>query len=175
MTLYEASVVGSQPVMPDTDTNISSLLSLASVAVDSPGGASADVIGRVVDLLRDDPRVTDLERLRKAVQERELQMSTGVGGGFALPHARTDAVTATVAAFAVTKDPARFEAPDDVPVRLVFLLAGPRADMSRHIRILSRVSRLVQRRDLRSRLLAETSAEGVIAAFADAETELLAH
>lgn len=160
--------------MPDVGTNISSLLSVATVAVDLPGGSCADVIDQTVDLLREDPRVVDLERLRQAVQERERQMSTGVGGGFALPHARTDAVKATVAAFAVTREPAQFETPDELPVRLIFLLAGPRADMSRHIRILSRVSRLVQRRDLRSRLLAETEREGVIEAFADAETELLA-
>lgn len=156
------------------DVQISSLLRSETVAVGIPGGNKDTVIDAVVDLLAADDRVQSIDRLREAVHEREEQMSTGVGLGLALPHARTDAVSDTVAAFAVTSEPAEFQAPDGEPVRLVFLLAGPRADVSLHIRVLSRISRLMQRDRLRTRLLATTSAAEVIAAFEEAEMELLA-
>jgi len=154
--------------------SISSLLTTQTVAVGMPGGDKLQVIDQMAALLRSDARVRDIARLGAAVREREAMMSTGVGTGLAIPHARTDAVLSTVAAFAVTSDPVGFEVPDDVPVRLVFLLAGPRADMSRHIRILSRVSRLMQRADFRDRLLAAGSEQEVLSLFEEAESALLA-
>lgn len=160
--------------MPTADTNISSLLDETSVTVGLSGGDKGDVINRLVDLLHGNGRVDDLAKLRAAVHDRENRMSTGVGFGLALPHARTDAVNDTVAAFAVTREAAEFEAPDDEPVRLVFLLAGPRADMSRHVRILSRISRLMQQERLRSRLYAADTVDEILASFEEAEMALLA-
>lgn len=158
--------------MRDGDT-ISSFLTLESVSVGMAGGDAAGVINRMVGLLESDPRVRNLERLREAVLARERLMSTGVGTGLAIPHARTDAVTDSVAALAVTEEPALFGTPDGVPVRLVFLLAGPTSDMSRHIRVLSRVSRLMQREDFRSKLLDAGTPLEVLEAFEGAESALL--
>src|SRR5690606_29255972 len=158
--------------MAGRDT-ISSFLSLDSVSVGMAGGEVKGVINRMVDLLKSDPRVLNHDQLRESVLARERLMSTGVGTGLAIPHARTDAVSDTVAAFAVTDDAVLFRAPDDVPVRLVFLLAGPASDMSRHIRVLSRVSRLMQREEFRLRLLTATTHLGVLEAFEGAEAALL--
>jgi mannitol/fructose-specific phosphotransferase system IIA component (Ntr-type) len=157
-----------------TGDTISSFLSLDSVAVGMPGGEAKAVIDRMVDLLKSDERVRDLERLREAVNARERMMSTGVGTGLAIPHTRTDAVSSTVGAFAVTAEPALFGSPDEVPVRLVFLLAGPASDMSRHIRVLSRISRLMQREEFRLRLLSAATPLEVLEAFEGAESTLLA-
>ena len=160
--------------MPTLESNISSLLTSDTIVVGGRGGDHFAVIDRLVDLLSDDPRVLEIERVRKAVHEREDQMSTAVGVGLALPHARTEAVSGTVASFAVTADAVDFQTPDEVPVRLVFLLVGPRTDVSRHVRILSRLSRLMQREALRSRLLEARSSAEAHAAFEAAEMALLA-
>ncbi len=101
-------------------------------------------------------------------------MPTAVGVGLALPHARTDAVSDTIAAFATTQEDVLFETPDDVPVRMIFLLAGPRSDTSRHVRILSRISRLMQQPELRSRLIALEDPTAIIPTFEEAELALLA-
>jgi mannitol/fructose-specific phosphotransferase system IIA component (Ntr-type) len=75
----------------------------------------------------------DAQRVLHAVEEREAALSTGVGHGVAVPHGRSEGV--------------------------LFLVAGPPGDASRHVQVLGRIARLVQRDDLRVRLLvAETPA-----------------
>ncbi len=87
-------------------------------------------------------------------------MSTGVGSGFAIPHGKTDAVSDIVAAFAVTSQPIDYQSLDDQPVRLIFLLVGRDNMVGPHIKLLSRISRLMNKDDFRKQLLeAETPTE----------------
>jgi mannitol/fructose-specific phosphotransferase system IIA component (Ntr-type) len=99
-------------------------------------------------------------------------MSTGVGKGLALPHARSGGVTTTVAAFATTGGPVEYGSFDEQPVRLVLLLVGPDGERGTHVRLLSRVSRLMSDEAFRARLLAAGSEAEVLAAFSEAEDRL---
>jgi mannitol/fructose-specific phosphotransferase system IIA component (Ntr-type) len=116
--------------------------------------------------------VVDPDRLRADVYAREARMSTGVGQGLALPHARTAAVTDTVLAVATLVVPVDYEALDGSPVQIAVLLAGPDGDPSAHIRLLSRISRLISRPAFRTDLLDATTPDDVMRVFADAEAAL---
>ncbi|MEO1633136.1 MAG: PTS sugar transporter subunit IIA, partial [Bacteroidota bacterium] len=72
-------------------------------------------------------------------------LSTGVGEGLALPHARTGAVSKSCAAFAVLAAPLDWDAIDEQPVEMVLLLAGAASEQSQHITLLSRIMRLMNR------------------------------
>ncbi len=157
---------------PPRTTAVHELLEPAAIRVGLDGRAKEEAIDHLIDVLRGHPAVRDLEAVRRAVWEREEIMSTGVGKGLALPHAKTPAVTRTVAAFAVTAAPVDFGAIDDQPVRLLFLLVGTEAERSEHIRILSRISRLMNRASLRARLLEAQTPEEVLALFEEAEAEI---
>ena len=158
--------------MPDTVTAIHELLAPERVRVRLSGGDKETVVEKLLGLLEGHPSVEDLAEVREAVWERESELSTGVGKGLGLPHAKTAAVTGTVAAFAVTEEPVEFDAIDREPVQLVFLLVGTEAAKSEHIRILSRISRLVSRRRLRLELVKAQTPEDVLDAFAEAERGL---
>lgn len=123
----------------------------------------------MVQLLENHPSVTDAERVLEDILERERMMSTGVGKGLALPHAKTAGVSETVGCFAVTARPIDFDAMDGEPVRLVFMLAGPEAARSKHIKILSHISRLLNRERLRKRILDCDTPADVLALFAEEE------
>ncbi|NNE35745.1 MAG: PTS sugar transporter subunit IIA [Rhodothermales bacterium] len=118
--------------------------------------------------------VVNCSDVRKAVLDRERQLSTGVGHGLAIPHARTDAVSGTIAVMGILAEPIDYDSLDSRPVRLMLLLVGPRNDTSRHIRILSRVSRLMSDDDAMMRLLAADDAEEAFAFVCDLESALLA-
>lgn len=120
------------------------------------------VISILVEMLADHPAVHDLEAVRDAVLRREQNFSTGVGKGLGLPHAKTAGVTETLAAFVLTAEPVDFQAIDNMPVRLVFLLVGPEDATTLHIKILSRLSRLMNRDPFRKKLLEATSAADVV-------------
>ena len=155
------------------DLALADLLAPERIGVCLRTAGKADAIARLVALISGAEAVVDVARLGADVRAREAQMSTGVGEGLALPHARTPAVTATVAAFA-TLDPAvGFDALDGKPVRLAFLLAGPEADRGRHLRLLSRVSRLMSAPALRERLYAASAPGEVLEAIRDAEAALV--
>ena len=158
--------------MPQTATAIHELLAPERVRVGLPGGDKETVVNALVDLLDRHAAIDDLEQVRAAVWDRENELSTGVGKGLGLPHAKTSAASGTVAAFATTQAPVEFSAIDGEPVRLVFLLIGTEAAKSEHIRILSRISRLVSRRGLRQGLMRAQTPEDVLDAFADAERAL---
>jgi PTS system fructose-specific IIA component len=152
---------------------IHELLSAAFIRVELPGTSKQDILDHMIEIIADHPSVQDPVAIRAAVLEREEVMSTGVGKGLGLPHAKTAAVGATVAAFAITANPVEFGAIDNEPVRLVFLLVGTEQAKSEHIKILSRISRLLNRDAFRHRLLKAKSAQEVLTAFEEGETQLV--
>lgn len=100
------------------------------------------------------------DEVLRAVLKREAELSTGMGFGVALPHGRSPSVTGSSLVCGVSVSPVPFDALDGEPVRLVFLLVGPEASAGQHVRILSRIARLVRRDGVRRRLIeARTAAE----------------
>lgn len=152
--------------------DIAHLLSARSVRVHLPGGSKEEVLDALIALVLEDARVVDPAGVRRAVLEREAMMSTGVGKGLGLPHAKTDAVRGMVAAFATTATPVPFDAIDEEPVQLLFLLVGPEGARSEHIKTMSRISRLMNEAEFREQLLEAESPEAIITLFEESERNL---
>mgnify|MGYP006424504333 CR=1 FL=1 len=159
--------------MPTTQTTrINQLLDPTRVRIGLNETSKTEVMDALIDVLSGHEAISSLEEVREAVFAREEKMSTGVGKGLGLPHAKTPAASGTVAAFATTNGPVDFGAVDDVPVRVLLLLVGPEEHKSQHVKILGRISRLVSRASLRERLLEAEAAETVIQTIREGEAEL---
>ena len=159
--------------MPTTRTpTLAQLLVPARIRVGLRAPNKATAIDALVHLLAGHEAIRNLDDVRAAVREREEKMSTGVGKGLGLPHAKTPAATDTVLAFATTATPVNFEAVDDVPVRLLLLVVGPDEHKSEHIRILGRISRLVSHEALRDRLVAANTPQEILDILRDGEQAL---
>ena len=152
---------------------ISDFLTAETVAVDLVSDGKDHLIDAMIGLLEGHEHVRDLDAIRAAVFERENMMSTGVGKGLALPHAKTDAVTETVAALATLGEPVEYGSIDDEPVRIVFLLVGTQDARSQHVKVLSRVSRLMNRESIRAELLDSRTPEELLDIFRESEAGLL--
>jgi mannitol/fructose-specific phosphotransferase system IIA component (Ntr-type) len=76
--------------------------------------------------------------------ERELTMSTGMGGGVAVPHAKTEKCRDMVVALGCVPDGVDFKAIDGKPVHIVFLLLGPPDSTRQHVDLLARIAYLVR-------------------------------
>ena len=129
------------------------------------GKEKEEVINELIDLFKGDKRVNDIEKVRSAVLEREKIMSTGVGKGFAIPHGKTDAINEIIAAFGKTDSPIDYQALDNKPVNLVFLLIGKDNLVSTHIKLLSRISRMMNKDEFREGLLKASSSEEIFDLF----------
>jgi nitrogen PTS system EIIA component len=104
-----------------------------------------------------------------AVEEREAVLSTGIGFGVAIPHARSAAVRELTLVCGVSPSPVPYDSIDGEPVRLFFLIVGPESSAGQHVKILSRIARLVRRENLREKLCRARSADEFYEALLDAE------
>jgi len=128
-----------------------------------------DVINELVDTLKGDERVINLEEVRKCIFDREKIMSTGVGKGFAIPHGKTNSVTDILAAFGKSEKPIEYNSLDGEPVHLVFLLVGKDNLVGKHIKLLSRISRLMNNDEFREHLVKAESVESILKIFEEEE------
>lgn len=135
------------------------------------GRTKMEVINELIDLFKEDERVNNIESMRMAVHDREKIMSTGVGKGFAIPHAKTASVTDIVAAFGKLDHAIDFQALDGQPVNLVFLLVGKENLVGPHIKLLSRISRMMNKDEFRDNLAKASSVEDIFKLFDDEEKQ----
>jgi PTS system nitrogen regulatory IIA component len=91
--------------------------------------------------------------------ERERLGTTGVGRGIAIPHGKLPDLERLYGVFAALDQPVDFEAVDDQPVDLVFLLLAPESAGADHLKALARISRLLRDTALCDRLRAADSSE----------------
>ncbi|MFM8772059.1 MAG: PTS sugar transporter subunit IIA [Candidatus Kapaibacterium sp.] len=153
------------------DTKISSILDPSCIRLNLDVEDKDDCLRKVVDLVGATGKVKDVERLHTVIVDRERLMSTGIGNSVALPHGKTDVVEQSMVAVATLSSPIDFDSLDDKPVSIVILLIGPESNVGVHLRLLSRISRLVGSEQFRASLLTAKSAEDVLALFAGNEEE----
>jgi len=95
--------------------------------------------------------------------ERERLGTTGVGDGVAIPHGKLPNLRRLVGVFARLERPIDFEAIDEQPVDLIFLLLAPGTAGAYHLKALARVSRLLRDRQMREKLRGSETREALYA------------
>lgn len=148
---------------------LSDLLSKEYILLDLDKKNKPDIIETMLNLVADHPHLIDSSKLQKDVLKREEEMSTGIGKNIALPHAKTMAVKKPLLAFAILKNGVDFNAIDNEPVRLVFLLATPEQMLAQHLKLLSRISRVASRDEIRRQLFSVKCVEDILEIFTKEE------
>ena len=123
---------------------ISEFLSPQAVIADMQARTKPEVLRELsTALVRAHPQLQE-ERLVEVLREREKLGSTGVGSGIAIPHGKLPGVTRITGVFARLEQPVEFEALDDEPVDIVFLLLAPEGAGADHLKALSRIARVLR-------------------------------
>ncbi len=152
---------------------LAELLSPGSIKLDLAGNTRDDVLVELVDQIREIAgQPAARETLLRALHEREQLHSTGIGDGVALPHARNalvGLVNCPLVVFGRHKEGVNFNAIDGIPARLFFLIVAP--NVTEHLAILARLSRILRNPKLRKALLAADSPQKIMALIKDAEAE----
>jgi fructose-specific phosphotransferase system IIA component len=153
------------------DLRISDILDPAAVVLQLDATDKASALEHMVDLLAASGKVSDVNELKRVILEREKLMSTGIGNGVALPHGKTNVVNTSLAALATLKTPLDFDSLDDKPVQIILMLVGTEGNVGQHLRLLSRISRMIGSEAFRSSLLSARSVNDVLELFASYEEE----
>ena len=105
--------------------------------------------------------------------ERERLGSTGLGQGFAVPHARLENLTNTLTYFFKLQEPIKYDAIDQLPVDLVFVILIPEASTEEHLQILSSLARIFSNSDICQQVRGSETAEQIMRVIAQAESMLI--
>ncbi len=151
--------------------NIYPLLDESTILANVSVKNKDDLIHRMIETLKDRVSDSQLEDIRESVFEREKIMSTGVGKSLAIPHGKVASLEENMASFAVLKDPIDFNSIDEKPVKMAFLLIGPEKKNSTHIKLLSRISRLMNSATFRDTLSECETSEEIYEAFQKEEIQ----
>ena len=101
-------------------------------------------IQQLAKLAEQEGRLSDASSYILDVLDRESEYTTGVGGGIAIPHAKSMAVKEAMIVFGRFKDGIEWNAADGKPVNMIFLLGVPNENIDNlHLKILSQLARKI--------------------------------
>ncbi|MEV7071077.1 fructose-specific PTS transporter subunit EIIC [Streptomyces sp. NPDC093990] len=150
------------PAAPDRQV-LSGHLTEQTVKVSLDARDKEGAVREMAELLARTGKVTDVDELVATALRREEQGTTGLGEEIAIPHAKTDAVSAPVVGFARSAEGVEWGSLDGTKARLVFMICVPEAAAGdEHLRILAQLSRKLMDAAFRARLIAAPDERAVL-------------
>ena len=132
---------------------IRDLLNKDSIIIDLQARDKNDTIVQMAGFLASINNLQDNDLIFRKILEREAEMSTGIGLGIAIPHARVETVDRVYMAAARSVKGIDFTAIDGQLVHLIFMIVSPVHASSDHMQVLSSLSRIMSYEDIRKKLL----------------------
>jgi mannitol/fructose-specific phosphotransferase system IIA component (Ntr-type) len=134
----------------------------ASRVVDLRARTKDRAIEEMVAAAATSSAIQDAGALLLAVREREALLSTGIGLGIAIPHARIASVERFVVAVGRRPEGIEFGSIDGRPVSIVVLIAGPQDAQKPYLELLAQISKRLKVQDVRSRILSGIGSSEVV-------------
>lgn len=146
------------------------LLSKESIALNAAPKSKPEAIDLLIELQVKGGKIADKEAYKAGILAREEKGSTAVGEGIAIPHAKSEAVKAPSLAAMTVPEGVDYEALDDEPSNLLFMIAAPN-DGDVHLEVLSRLMTILMDEDFREKLLNAKDKEEFLKIIDDMEKE----
>lgn len=147
------------------------LLQKESIALNAAPGSKSEAIDMLVDLQVRGGKIADREEYKAGILAREEHGSTAVGEGIAIPHAKNKGVKGPSLAAMTVPGGVDYEALDDEPSNLLFMIAAPVDGGDVHLEVLSRLMTILMDEDFREKLLGAKDTEEFLKIIDDMESE----
>jgi mannitol/fructose-specific phosphotransferase system IIA component (Ntr-type) len=148
---------------------ISEHLQEQAILIHSDKKSKKEILIELIEKVVSTYDLQNRDEMIEAVFAREEQMSTGIGCGLAVPHAKVGGVQNMCIAAATAENGMDFNAIDKEPVYLLILLISPQDTVGGHIRALSSVSRIMANAQVRDQLICSKSPQEFIEVLKKAE------
>ena len=150
---------------------ITEYLKSECIIIDLEAGSKEVLISELAELMLKQYPEIDRDEAMVGLQDRENVLSTGIGNGVAIPHARLQSSSGISVSFGLVQGGTDFDAIDKQPVQIIFLVFFPKDEVGLQPRFLARISRLLTHTSLKEDLLACQTPEEVIDAFRQYEAK----
>ncbi len=147
------------------------LLKKDSISLNASPKSKSEAIDMLVDLQVNGGNISDKDEYKKGIIAREEHGSTAVGEGIAIPHAKNKGVKAPSLAAMTVPDGVDYEALDDEPSNLLFMIAAPEGGGDVHLDVLAKLMTILMDEDFRAKLLAAADKNEFLKIIDDMETE----
>lgn len=126
-----------------------------------------EALEQLVEALANAGELADKKDFYDAILKREKIVSTGIGMGVAIPHAKLPSLSRFFLAIGIQKNQEGIEwdALDGAPVRLIFLIGGPADAQTEYLKILSSLTTAIKDEDLRGEILTADAKEDLVSLF----------
>lgn len=124
-----------------------------------------DAIRLLVKKLATEKKIPDVSPFLQAITEREKIVSTGIGMGVAIPHAKLTEFKQFFIAIGILDKGIDWGALDGSPVRLIFMIGGPDNKQTEYLQILSGLTMALKNENRRKKMIAATSPNDIIQLF----------
>jgi len=136
---------------------IAEILQEQCVVADIRGKTKREIITELVEALAKARLVKDVEPVVNVVMDREKLGSTGIGNGVAVPHGKLKNINNIMCAFGRSQNGVDFDAVDRAPVHIFFLVLAPEDSASLHLKVLSRITKILRDQSLRKKIIKLTN------------------
>ena len=147
------------------------LLKKESIELKAKADSKAQAIDKLIALQAAGGAISDEEEYRQGILDREKQGTTAIGEGIAIPHAKSAAVRRPSLAAMTVPDGVDYEAPDNKPSRLLFMIAAPKDGGDVHLEVLSRLMTMLMDEGFRQRLMDASDKAEFLKVIDDMEKE----
>jgi PTS system nitrogen regulatory IIA component len=132
---------------------IAEILLEQCVVADIKGKTKREIIAELVEALEKARLIEDVETVVNVVMEREKLGSTGIGNGVAVPHGKLKNINNIVCALGRSQNGVDFDAVDRGLVHIFFLVLAPEDSASLHLKVLSRITKILRDQSLRKKVI----------------------
>ncbi|RGL32268.1 PTS fructose transporter subunit IIC [Paenibacillus polymyxa] len=150
---------------------ITDLMIKETMIMDLQATTKDGAIEELITSLEASGRINDRALFKEMIYKREAESSTGIGGGIAMPHAKTKAVNEATVVFAKSSKGVEFESLDGEPAKVFFMIAAPEGAANTHLRTLAALSRLLIDTDFIDKLMNTQTPDEVTELFDTKQAE----
>lgn len=151
---------------------LADILKESCVVADIKGKTKQEILLELVEPLQEANLIDNVDVVVKIIMEREKLGSTGIGDGVAIPHGKMKNIDNIICAVGRSKEGVDFDAVDRQPVHIFFLVLAPEDSASLHLKVLSRISKILRDPSFRKSILKLTNAHAIYANIIETDNKL---
>jgi len=151
---------------------ITEILQEQCIVADIKGQTKREVISELVEALAKARLIEDVVTAVNVVMDREKLGSTGIGNGVAVPHGKLKNINNIMCAFGRSQNGVDFDAVDRAPVYIFFLVLAPEDSASLHLKVLSRITKILRDQSLRKKIIKFTNVSDIYTSILEEDEKI---
>lgn len=154
------------------ELKISPFLKPNFISLELVSSKKDEVIKELAGPLANSGLIANAEEFLNEIFDREEKGSTGIGAGLAIPHCRTAQVKDILISVGRKQNGVDFDSIDDTKAQIFFMLAIPKDKMQTYIKIISKLTRILNSNGFKEKFLAASNKDGILKLFKEAEENI---